>query len=108
MVQPTQRELFALLKQIRRDYSHIAQLRLGDIATNETLDILARERPHNLEALKVITTQLTTRERNKILKHWEIFIDRLKYLHIKEEENFWQEPIAVEQKNMFQKILNYF
>lgn len=81
VVQPTQQELYYLLKQIRRDYSWISQIRLWDIAKNETLNLLAIQRPHNLDALKDFSSQLTTRERNKILKHWEVFVQRLKYLH---------------------------
>jgi ribonuclease D len=58
-----------LLKQVRRDISNTKQLRLGSIARNDTLEILARKRPHNLEALKKATASLTTRERNKLDKY---------------------------------------
>jgi hypothetical protein len=117
VIQPTQQELFYLLKQIRRDYSWISQLRLWDIAKNETLNLLALERPHNLEALKTFSSQLTTRERNKILKHWEIFIERLKYLHNPMSLNRYNWPeIKVsfhkeenkKQENIIQKLLKFF
>lgn len=80
----TNNEVFQLLKQVRRDYSHSNQLQLWHIARNDTLELLARVRPHNLESLKETISRLPTRERNKILKHWEVFIERLKY--IKEDE----------------------
>jgi hypothetical protein len=76
----TDKEVFQLLKQVRRDYSNYNQLRLWDIARNDTLELLARERPHNLQALKETISNLSTREKNKIMKHWNIFIDRLKYI----------------------------
>lgn len=81
----TDKDVFQLLKQIRRDYSNHNQLRLWDIARNDTLELLARERPHNLQALKVTISNLPTRERNKIMKHWNVFVDRLKYIDNKEE-----------------------
>ncbi len=76
----TDREVFQLLKQIRRDYSHDKQLRLWDIARNDTLELLARVRPHNIQSLKEAIADLSTREKNKIMKHWNIFVERLKYI----------------------------
>lgn len=80
------KDVFQLLKQIRRDYSYSKQLRLWDIARNDTLELLARERPQNLQALKQTISNLSTREKNKLLRHWNIFVERLKYIH-NEEEN---------------------
>lgn len=85
---PSDSELYQFLKQIRRDYSYTNQLRLWDVARNDTLELLARKRPHNLNALKETIKGLSTREKNKILKHWNIFIDRLKYLEIEEEKEY--------------------
>lgn len=81
----TDKDVFQLLKQVRRDYSNHIQLRLWDIARNDTLELLARERPHNLQALKETISHLPTRERNKINKHWNVFIERLKYIDNNEE-----------------------
>lgn len=79
-INASDRDVFELLRQIRRDYSNIKQLNLWNIARNDTLEILSRERPHNMEALKKCTYNLSKREKNKILKHWNIFIERLKYI----------------------------
>lgn len=76
----TDKEVFELLRQVRRDYSHQKQLRLWDIARNDTLQLLARKRPHNLKALKDTISHLSTREQNKLIKHWNIFVERLKYI----------------------------
>lgn len=84
---PSDIELYQFLKQIRRDYSYKNQLRLWDIARNETLELLARKRPYNFQSLKDTIRTLPSRERNKILKHWDIFTERLRYLKIKEENN---------------------
>jgi hypothetical protein len=84
IIKPSNSELYQFLKQVRRDYSYINNLRLWDIAKNETLELLARERPHNLQSLKNVIIDLPTREKNKILKHGNVFIDRLKYLYIEE------------------------
>lgn len=81
----TDKEVFQLLKQVRKDYSNHSQLRLWDIARNDTLELLARERPHNLQALKKTISNLSTREKNKIMKHWNVFIERLKYIDNNEE-----------------------
>ena len=83
-IEATDAEVFQLLKQVRRDFSNMKQLELWKIARNDTLQELARKRPHNLKALKEITNTYTPRERNKLDKYWNIFIKRLKYLH-KEE-----------------------
>lgn len=83
-VEASDKQVMDLLKQVRRDISNTKQLRLGSIARNDTLEILARKRPHNLEALKKATASLTTRERTKLDKYWEIFIERLKYVHQEE------------------------
>ncbi len=72
-------EVFQLLKQVRRDISNSKQLQLGSIAKNDTLELLAQERPHNLQALKRVSSQLPIRERKKIEKYGNFFIDRLKY-----------------------------
>jgi hypothetical protein len=82
---PSDSELYQFLKQIRRDYSYKNQLRLWDIARNETLELLAKKRPYNLQSLKDTIRTLSSKERNKILKYWDIFIERLKYLEIKEK-----------------------
>lgn len=79
-ISATNKEIVQLLKQVRRDYSHSHQLRLWDIARNDTLELLARKRPHNLEALRETISVLSTREQNKLLKHWNVFIQRLKYI----------------------------
>lgn len=79
------KDVFQLLKQIRRDYSNHCQLRLWDIARNDTLELLARIRPHNLTALKETIADLSTREQNKVMKHWNVFIERLKYIDNNEE-----------------------
>jgi hypothetical protein len=73
------------LKQVRRDYSNHSQLGLWDIARNDTLELLARERPHNLQTLKETISELSTREKNKIMKHWNVFVERLKYIDNNEE-----------------------
>lgn len=85
-INATNNEVFQLLRQIRRDIKDLKQLELWDIATNNTLLLLAKRRPHNLIALKEITNTFSTRERNKLDKYWEIFIERLKYLQEKELE----------------------
>ncbi len=90
------KEVLILLKQIRRDISNIKQLRLWSIAKNDTLEILAKVRPHNFEDLKKSIRHLPLRERNKLDKYWPTFVDRLKYLHRESEE--------VIQKNIFQKL----
>ncbi len=109
IVQPTQLELFTFLRQIRRDYSHITDMRLWDIASNQTLTFLSRERPHNLASLKTVLPHLPIREQKKLLHHGEIFLERLKYFHISENE------LLIEQKNspnknpsVLQKLLNFF
>jgi hypothetical protein len=94
---PSDSELYQFLKQIRRDYSYEKQLRLWDIARNDTLELLARERPHNLQSLKNTISWLSTREKNKILKHWDVFINRLKYLEF--EEKKW--------KPFFEKLFGF-
>jgi hypothetical protein len=101
-IQAKDKEVFQLLKQVRRDLSNLKQLRLWDIAKNDTLELLARERPHNLEALKNITNTFTTREKNKLNKYWEEFIKRLKYLHR------WELKVEVAKKDSFlKKLLNF-
>ena len=101
-IEATDTEVFQLLKQVRRDFSNIRQLQLWKIASNDTLEELARKRPHNLEALKQITRNFPTRERNKLDKYWNIFIERLKYLHKKElniknikEDNFLNKIFSI-------------
>ncbi len=81
----TDQNVFQLLKQVRRDYSYSKQLRLWDIARNDTLKLLAEKRPHNLQALKQTISHLSTREKNKLMKYWNIFIERLKYIHNEDE-----------------------
>jgi len=88
-IDATDKDVFQLLKQIRRDYSHYKQLRLWDIARNDTLELLAKKRPHNFEVLKQITNHLSTREKNKINKHWNIFIKRLQYIHNDDKIEKW-------------------
>lgn len=97
----TNKDVFELLRQVRRDYSHEKQLRLWDIAKNETLELLARKRPHNFEALKRTISKLPTRERNKIIQHGDIFLERLKYIH---EDN----QIEQKQEKWFIKSLIEF
>jgi len=76
----TDKDVFQLLKQVRRDYSNHTQLRLWDIAKNDTLELLSRVRPHNLKALKETISDLTKREQNKLMKYWDVFDERLKYI----------------------------
>ncbi len=95
-------DVFQLLRQIRRDYSNYSQLRLWDIAKNDTLKLLADKRPHNLQVLKETVSHLSTREQNKIKKHWEIFIERLKYIHNEDDK------IAEEfEKWFFNKLVEF-
>lgn len=47
---------------------------------NDTLELLARVRPLNIQSLKETIADLSTREKNKIMKHWNVFIERLKYI----------------------------
>ncbi|MDD3646427.1 MAG: restriction endonuclease [Candidatus Gracilibacteria bacterium] len=97
----TDKDVFQLLKQVRRDYSYSKQLRLGDIARNDTLELLARKRPHNLQVLKETVSHLSTREKNKLMKHGNIFIERLKYIHNEEE-------IETEiEKGFFSKLVEF-
>lgn len=86
-------DIFQFLKQVRRDYSYQNQLRLWDIARNDTLELIAKSRPHNLDALKKVTESLPQREKNKINKHWSIFVERLKY--ISQEEKAIEETTPV-------------
>lgn len=74
----TDKDVFQLLKQVRRDCYYNKQLRLWDIARNDTIELLARKRPNNLQALKETISHLSTREKNKLMKYWNIFIERLK------------------------------
>lgn len=97
----TDREVFQLLKQVRRDYSHHKQLRLWDIARNDTLELLARERPHNLQALKYSISHLSKREQNKLMKHWTIFVERLKYI---DNEDWYEEEI---EQSFFSKLVEF-
>lgn len=97
----TNNEVFQLLKQVRRDYSHHKQLRLWDIARNDTLELLARERPHNLQALKDSISHLSKREQNKLMRHWNIFVERLKYIN---NEDWYQEEI---EKSFFSKLVDF-
>jgi len=77
-------EVLQLLKQIRRDLSYKRQLRLWDIAKNDTLKLLSRERPYNNESLRRFASSLPIREKNKLLRYWSYFTERLKYLHHQE------------------------
>lgn len=105
IIEPTEHELYEFLKQIRRDYSWEKQLRLWDIATNETLEVLAKKRPHSFEELKKIVNNFPNRERNKMLRHWRVFISRLRYfkekkeedlsVHYKVEKGFWSSFFGV-------------
>lgn len=88
IIEPTQTELFNLLKQVRKDYWDKNQLRLWDVATNETLEILAKKRPHDLEELKKVSLSINNYyERMKVMKYGGIFIDRLKYFKVVENNN---------------------
>jgi hypothetical protein len=97
----TDREVFQLLKQIRRDYSNDKQLRLWDIARNDTLELLARVRPHNIQSLKEAIADLSTREKNKIMKHWNIFVERLKYI----DNDEWSEEVI--EQWFFSKLVEF-
>jgi len=97
----TDREVFQLLKQVRRDYSHHKQLRLWDIARNDTLELLARVRPHNIQSLKESIADLSTRERNKIMKHWNVFVERLKYI----DNDEWTEEVI--EQWFFSKLVEF-
>lgn len=86
IIEPTKIELFNFLKQIRKNFWDKNQLRLWDVATNNTLEALARERPHNFEELKKLAMNLDNYyEEMKIMKYGEIFVDRLKYFRVEEE-----------------------
>lgn len=87
------KDVFQLLKQIRRDYSHQHQLRLWDMAKNDTLEILARERPHNMDSLRKSIYTLPIREKNKLDKYWPVFIERLKYISQNQENS--SESLAI-------------
>ena len=100
-IEASDNEVFQLLRQVRRDFSNAKQLELGRIARNDTLQLLARKRPHNLQALKEITKELSTREKNKLDKYWYIFTQRLKYLH---KEEFKKE--ILKNDNFFKKLFN--
>jgi len=102
-IDATDTEVFQLLKQVRRDFSSIKQLQLWNIARNDTLQELARKRPHNLKALKEITSSYPTRERNKLDKYWDLFVERLKYLH-KEELKIE----TIKEDNFLNKIFSIF
>lgn len=79
-------EVLQLLKQIRRDICSENQLRLWNIARNDTLELLAKIRPSNFDTLKKSTSHLSRRERNKLEKYWPVFVSRLKYLRKEEEK----------------------
>lgn len=102
-IEATDSEVFQLLKQVRRDYSSYKQLRLWDIARNDTLELLAKKRPHNLIALKEITNTFSTREKNKLNKYGEVFIERLKYLHIEELSKE-----TIKNDSFLNKLFSYF
>jgi len=76
------REVLQFLKQVRRDVlSKCGDKKLYDIATNKTLDILSRKRPHNFEALKkAMKDSNNIVEYNKLNQYWRVFICRLKYI----------------------------
>lgn len=106
-VEATDSEVFNLLKQVRRDYSYKNnQLRLSNIATNDTLKLLAKVRPHNLKALKDIILVLPEKEQNKILKYWDLFIERLKYI---DDYQDFETNIDLDnkRKSFFSKILEF-
>lgn len=95
---PSNKEVFDLLKQVRKDFAYASQLQLWQIAKNETLELLSRKRPHNFKALKEVIKYSDKREQEKIEKYGAVFLERLKYLY-KEEE------ITIEEKTtLFQKI----
>ena len=102
-IEATDKEVFQLLKQVRRDFSYMKQLQLWNIARNDTLELLAKKRPHNLQALKEIINTFPKRERNKLNKYWYIFVERLKYLHI---EDFNKEEIK--NDNFLNKLFSLF
>jgi len=74
-------EIVKFLKQIRRDItSTLEWKKLYEVATNNTLELLARHRPHNLEALKQVMKQCNTKEQRKLDTYGYIFTERLKYV----------------------------
>jgi len=92
-------EVLQLLKQVRRDLSNNNQIRLWNIARNDTLELLSRKRPHNLSELKEVTHDLPKRERNKINRYWEYFVNRLKEVS--------SEQLDIKHDSVLQKILNF-
>lgn len=102
-IDATDKEVIQLLKQVRRDLSYSKQLRLWDIVRNDTIELLARKRPHNLKALKEVTNSLSLRERKKIDKYWQYFIERLKYLNHEEIK-----LKDIKNDTFLKKILNFF
>jgi len=76
------REVLQFLKQVRRDIlSKCDDKKLYDIATNKTLEILSRKRPHDFESLKKTMKESNNAvEYNKLNQYWRVFICRLKYV----------------------------
>ncbi len=101
-IEATDKEVFQLLKQVRRDFSYLEQLSLWAIARNDTLELLARKRPHNLNALKNVIKDFPNREKNKLDKYWEIFVDRLKYLH--KEELIIENNQKIQRESFFKRL----
>lgn len=97
---PTNTELYHFLKQVRRDYSNKIHIGAWYIAKNDTLKLLSEKRPHNLDELKKIIKDLPTREKNKLNKHWYVFIQRLELMHFEENTKI--------QKSIFSNILEFF
>ena len=53
------------------------------------MEILAIERPHDLEELKKAALNLGNYyERMKVMKYGKIFVDRLKYFKVEDNNNF--------------------
>lgn len=75
-------DVVQFLKQIRRDIlsSQSENMQLYDIAKNTTLDLLARYRPHNLNALKQVQNKCSKWESEKLAVYGYIFTERLKYI----------------------------
>jgi len=75
------RDVIQFLKQIRRDIAwNLESRKLWDVAKNETLLLLARHRPHNLNALKQMMNDCDVEEYNKLFEFGYIFMERLRYV----------------------------
>lgn len=65
-----------ILKIIREKIAKENQMFLYEVCKNNTIDLLVKNRPHNLESLKLVLSQniIDFRERKKLEKYWNEFI----------------------------------